>query len=122
MILAVPLLTQDFPSLSFKVNGGGIEENQVKTGEKITAFKKHPLFDKILSAPGSKWGCPSLIFYLFTKKTHPPIEVMQRQIVDPLDQVIPVPFVTGSVRARNEKPMKHREEKGSFHIKLELPL
>jgi len=31
-------------------------------------------------------------------------------------------FVTGSVRAGNEKPMKHREENGSFHIKLELPL
>ena len=85
MILAVSFLPKELPSLSFKVNGGGIKENQIKTGEKVTAFKKHPLFDKVLGAPGSKRGCPFLIFYLLPKKTHRPIEVMQRELFYPFD-------------------------------------
>ena len=122
MILAVTLLTQKFSSLSFKVDRGGIKEDHIQTGEKVAAFKKHPLFDKVLVAPGSKRGCILLIFYLFAKKTHRPIEVVQRGPFYSFDQVIPTPFLTGPIRAGNEKSMKHGEEDSPFHIKFELPL
>jgi hypothetical protein len=47
VILAVALLTQDFSSCTFKIKRSGIKKYQVKTGEKISALKKYPLFDKV---------------------------------------------------------------------------
>ena len=44
VIFAVPLVAQGFPSLSFKVDGGGIKKHQVKTRKQIPSLREHPLF------------------------------------------------------------------------------
>jgi hypothetical protein len=48
--------------------------------------------------------------------------MMQGQGVDAVDHVIPMPPVTGAIRAGDEKPMQNRQEDGPLHIEAKLSL
>ena len=54
MILAVALLTNDLSAFALKVDRGGIKEEQVHAGEKVTIVLKEILLDNILDAARSK--------------------------------------------------------------------
>ena len=54
MILAVPELTQGLAAFSLEVDGGGVEEDQVKSGEERPVQTKQPFFDQILGAARRK--------------------------------------------------------------------
>jgi len=74
--------------------GGGIEKYQIKTGEKVTAFKEDALFDEVFDASWGKRGSVPLIFYLLTNKGHRAIEMMQRQRFYTFYGIVLSPFLT----------------------------
>jgi hypothetical protein len=92
MIFAVSPLPKALSSFSFKVDGGGIKEDQVKASEQITTFPKDVFFDKVFGAPGRKGGCMHLVFCLFAKKGHSPIKMMQRQVLYAMYLVVSIPL------------------------------
>ena len=100
---------------------GGIEEEQVRTREKIAVVLEKLLLDDVLDAPGSKGRPVSLIPGLFSQKGHGTIQVMQGQRFNAVDAVIPAPPVTGAIGPGNEQAMQNRQEDGPLHFELELP-
>jgi len=50
VILAVSLLSQGLTASSFEVDGGGVKEDYIEAGEKITAFPEQVFFNDILRA------------------------------------------------------------------------
>jgi hypothetical protein len=122
MILTVAQLADRLASLSLKVNRGRIEKDAIQTGKKIPALKNHILLDQVLYTARREGCAVLLIFQLFSQKGHRPVEMMQRQAIDPIDQVITMPPVTGTIRTGNEKPMQNRQKYRSLYVELELPL
>jgi len=107
VILAVAQLPDGFSSLSLEVDGGGVEENAIQTGKKIPATQEKVFFYHVLCATRGKGGGVPLILDLFSQKGHRPVKVMQRQCLDAIDHIIPVPPVTGPIRAGHEEPMQN---------------
>ena len=79
------------------------------------------LLDDILGAAGSEGRLIFLIFNLLAQICHGPIQMMQRDVIYTLDDVIPVPPIATPVGTGNEQPVQHHEEDSPLYIKLELP-
>ena len=66
-------------------------------------------------------GMILFIFDLFPEKGHGTVEMMERQTLHPVDDVLPMPPVAGPVGTGGEEPVQDRQENGSFYIEAELP-
>src|SRR5512135_727157 len=76
MVFAEASLAQVFPAITLEVDGGGVEEYQLKVREEIPPVGEQLLFDPVLDAP---WGerCPSLrlvLGQLLSEPGHSPVE------------------------------------------------
>jgi hypothetical protein len=121
MIPGVTLLSQGLSPFPFEVDRGGIKENQVQPGKEVAAFQKQSLFHAVFDASGGKGDCSSLVGQLLSQKRHGAIEVVQGEILHPLDGIIPAPLLAGAVRSGEKESVQDGEEDGSFHRKAELP-
>ena len=81
---------------------------------------KQLFFYDVLGAARGE-GAILLVLDLLTQKGHRTVEVMEGEVVNPMDDVIPMPPVAGPVGARGEEPMHNREEDGPFYLEAELP-
>jgi hypothetical protein len=99
MILGVAQFANGLATISLEVDGGGVEEDAIQTAEKIPARQKQVFFDHILCAAWSEGRAILLVLQRFSQERHRPVEVMQGQGVDAVDYVIPMPPVTGTIRA-----------------------
>ena len=70
MIFAKAPLADGFPSGSFEVNRGGIEEHQIELGKKIPTMPENMLFNQVLVAARGEGCGVFLIFELFSQKAH----------------------------------------------------
>ena len=111
----------DLASLALEVQRGGVEEDDVEGAEEILAAMEQLLFNDVFRAAGRE-GVILLVLGLFPEKGHRPVEMMEGEIVDAGDDVIPMPPVAGPVGAGGEEPMEDREEDCPFHIEAELPV
>src|SRR5271157_961737 len=121
MILAVAKLTDRFAAITFEIDRGGVEENNIKSGKQITTHPEHILFNQILDASRCKRRLSFLIFQPFPKKGHGTIKMMQSQIVNAVDYIVPVPLVAISVGTGNKKPVQNGQKNSPLHIKAEFP-
>ena len=119
VFLAVTRLA-DRTSLAFKVERGGVEEDEIEGGEQILAVVEELLLDDVLRAPHRE-GVIHLVLDLTPQKGHGPVEVVEVYTVHTLDDVIPASPVTGAVGAGGEEPMEDGEEGGALHVETESP-
>jgi hypothetical protein len=120
MILGVALLSQGVAAFPFKIDRGGVKEEQIHSGEKVAVGMKEVFFDDVLDAPGSKRRSVLLILSLLSQKGHGPIQMMQTKRFNSVNTLIPAPLIARPVGAGNEQAMQNRQKDGSFHIKLEF--
>ena len=111
MILAVAKLTDRLSSFTFEVDRGGVEEDNIKTAEEIRRTWNMSSSIRSLMTSRCKRRLSFLIFQLFPEKGHGPIEMMQGQIVNAIDDVVPVPLVADTGRNRKQRAGAERSEK-----------
>lgn len=70
VILAVPFLPQGLASRPFKVDGGGVKEDDIETGKEIAALPKEVFLNDIFRAPSHKGRLILLIRKLLAEKGH----------------------------------------------------
>ena len=122
VILAVAQSADGLASFAFEVDGGGVEEDAIQTGKKITARQKQVLLDHILCAARGEGGAVFLVFEFLSQEGHRPVEMMQGQGIDAIDYVITMPAVTGAVGTGYEKPMQNRQKDRPLHVEAKLAL
>src|SRR4030065_42438 len=103
MILAVAQLADGLASLSLEVDGGGVEKDAIQTAKKIPARQEQILLDHVLCAARGEGGAILLVLELLSQEGHRPVEMMQRQGVEAVDHIIPMPPVKGPVPAGDEE-------------------
>src|SRR5450759_2859579 len=89
--------------------------------EEILVPVEQLLFHDIL---GAAWreGMILLVFDLFPEKGHGAVEMMERQTLHPVDDVVPMPPVAGPGGTGREEPVQDRQENRSFYSKAEPPV
>jgi hypothetical protein len=120
VILAVAKLA-DCSSLSLKVEGCRVEEDDIEAAEKVLTQREQVFFDAVLGATRREGRTIFLVLDLFSEKSHGTVKVMQGHPINVLDDIIPAPRVAGPVRTRGEKPVHNRHENSPFYIEAKLP-
>ena len=112
MVLAEPPLARVFPTIALEVDGGGIEEHQLKVGEEVTSMGEQLLFDPVFDAPGGERRLALLLVLgqLLAESGHDPVEVMELERITPFDLVVRPPLVGGSVAAGCEQAVQDSQE------------
>ena len=101
MVLAVAALADVLAALALEVDRGGVEEDQLEIGEEVAAVGEQLLLDPVLDAAGSERRLVRLLVVgqLLAEPGHGPVEVVQLQQFTPVDLVVGLPLVGGSVAA-----------------------
>jgi hypothetical protein len=76
---------------AFEVDGGGIEKDQIQTGEHVPLIEENRFFYQILVASGSKRRSGFLVINDFSQKGHCPVKMMKIQLLSAVDAVISAP-------------------------------
>src|SRR5690349_18678253 len=64
IVFAEALLADSLSSLSLKIDGCRIEEDEIQPGKKVAVQQEKPLFDNVLGASGSEGSRTLLVFNL----------------------------------------------------------
>jgi hypothetical protein len=105
--------------LAFEVDGGGVEKDQVQSGEQVSLAPEEAFLDEILGASRTERSGVFLILDLFAQEGHGSVEMMQPQIFRPRNHIVAQPLAARPVRSTHHEPMKDRGENGPFHIETE---
>ena len=118
VVFAKTSLADGCIALALKVDGRGIEKNQIQTGEQIPLIEENRLLDQILVTPDSKQRGGLLIIDRFSQKSHRPVKMMQIQLLCVADVVVSAPLFAKAIRARYHQPVQNSQKNGSFNIKF----
>ena len=111
MVFAV---TDRLSSCPLKVKRGGVEEDHVVAAEKIPAQMEQLLLDDIFGDPRREVRAIRLVFHLFPEIGHSPVQVVGRQAVYAMDDIIPAPPITEQVRT--VRKMALSTSKANFRV------
>src|SRR5262249_40333827 len=106
-------------AVTLEVQRGGIEKDKAQLAEQVVAQGEQLLLDDIL---GGAWtnAAPALVGQFVSEPTHRPIELVQPEIGEPVDDQTVPPLLRRAVRAGIEQAMPDSQKHRAFEIELEL--
>src|SRR5450759_1990651 len=121
MIFRMATLADRLAPLALEVDGSGVEEHQIQTGEQVPALREQFLLNQLLGSARHEGRSPVLLIFRqnSSQPSHGPVEMVQTQLAEAFDGVVVFPLLGGTVAARREEAMQHGEEDGPLDGKLE---
>src|SRR5450631_3880481 len=112
----MPVLPERRAALALEVNRGRIEEHHINGGEQIAPARKELLFDHILAHARSSAR------QRLPQPPHRPIQLMQLELLSPVDPLLLLPALRGPIAAWGKESVQHRQEHRPLERELEMAL
>jgi hypothetical protein len=119
VILGMAVLAKALTAFTLEVQRGGIEKDKAELAEQVVAQGEQLLLDEILGGARTN-AAPALVGQFVSEPTHRPVELVQPETGDAVDDRTVPPLLGGAVRAGIEQAMQDGQKHRAFEIELEL--
>src|SRR5215468_1542196 len=119
VILGMAVLAKALTDFTLEAQRGGIEKDKAQLAEQVVAQGEQLLLDEILGSARTN-AASALVGQFVAKPAHRPVELVQIEAGDPVDDQAVPPLLRCAVRAGIEQAMQDSQKHSTFEIELEL--
>src|SRR5262249_52821947 len=113
------VLAKALTAFTLEAQRGGIEKDKAQLAEQVVAQGEQLLLDEILGRARTN-AASALVGQFVAKPPHRPVELVQIEAGDPVDDQAVPPLLRCAVRAGIEQAMQDSQKHSPFEIELDL--